>query len=172
VVYKKIGATIYNKMSQSDYLKYKRISNQLRIDNQIDSGMTKTNQSPIFTSTNLLNYKQYALNNTIVNTKKTLNKLTLNENQRIYDMDKMVSGCPTFIVCKDTQDRANRVLSVGVFFDPTKEDYTTRGTPVTIRTYWDNEPTNLKTECNCAPGRRITDSKLCACKTGRFGIVR
>ena len=162
-------------MSQSDYLKYKRISNQLRIDNQIDSGMTKTNQLPVFTSDNLLSYKQYALNNTIVSTKKTLNKLTLNEKQRVYDMDKIVSGCPTFIACKDTQNRNNRVLSAGVFFDPTKEDYATRSTPVTIRTYWDKEtadPTNLKTECKCALGRRTTDSYACACKTGRFGIVR
>jgi hypothetical protein len=162
-------------MSQSDYLKYKRISNQLRIDNQIDSGMTKTNQSPVFTSANLLSYKQYALNNTILNTKKTLNKLTLNEKQRVYDMDKMVSGCPTFVICKDTQDRANRVLSDGVFFDPTKEDYATRKPTVTIRTYWDKEstdPTNLKTDCKCALGRRTTDSYACACKTGRFGIVR
>lgn len=162
-------------MSQSDYLKYKRISNQLRIDNQIDSGMTKTNQSPVFTSANLLSYKQYALNNTILNTKKTLNKLTLNEKQRVYDMDKKVNECPTFIVCKDTQDRANRVLSDGVFFDPTKEDYATRIAPVTIRTYWDKvstDPTNLKTECKCALGRRTTDSYACACKTGRFGIVR
>lgn len=174
-MYKKIGATIYNEMSQSDYLKYKRISNQLRIDNQIDSGMIKTNQPPVFTSHNLLKYKQYALNNTIVNTKKTLNKLTLNGKQRVYDMDKVVSGCPTFIVCKDTQDRANRVLSAGVFFDPTKEDYATRSTPVTIRTYWDKEstdPTNLKTDCKCALGSRNTDSYACVCKTGRFGIVR
>ena len=87
-------------------------------------------------------------------------------------MDKMVSGCPIFIACKDTQNRANRVLSAGVFFDPTKDDYATRSTPVTIRTYWDNDSTNLKTECKCALGRRNTDSYACACKTGRFGIVR
>lgn len=159
-------------MSQSDYLKYKRVSNQLRIDNQIDAGMTKTNQLPVFTSQTLLNYKQYALNNTIVNTKKTLNRLTPTTRQRVYDMDKVVGGCPTFIVCKDTQDRNNRALSSGVYFDPTKEKYETRSDPVTIRTYWDSEPANLKTDCKCALGSRNSDSNACSCKRGRFGIVR
>ena len=157
-------------MSQSDYLKYKRISNQLRIDNQKDAGAT--NQSAVFNSQDLLHYKEYSLTNTIVNTKPTLNKLTLNSRQRIYDMDKVVENCPTFIVCKDTQDRNNRVLSSGVWFDPQKEDYSTRSSLVNIRTYWDNEPTNLKTECKCALGSRNTDSNACACKRGRFGIVR
>jgi len=159
-------------MSQSDYLKYKRVSNQLRIDNQIDPGMTATHQLPVFTSQNLLNYKQYALNNTIVNTKQTLNRLTSTTHQRVYNMDKVVGGCPTFIDCNDTDGRANRVLSKGACFDPQKEDYATRIAPVTIRTYWDNEPANLKTGCKCALGSRNSDSNTCACKTGRFGIVR
>jgi len=159
-------------MSQSDYLKYKRVSNQLRIDNQIDTGMTATNQPPVFTSHNLLQYKQYTLNNTIMNTKKTLNKLTPSTSQRVYGMDKSVVGCPTFIACKDTQGRNNHVLSQGVFFDPTKEKYETRIDPVTIRTYWDNEPVNLKTDCKCAMSSRNSDSNACSCKRGRFGIVR
>ena len=161
-------------MSQSDYLKYKRIANQLRIDNQIDVGMTDTKQEPIFTSQNLTNYKQYALNNTIINTKPTLNRITLNSRLRVYDMDKKVSGCPTFIVCKDTQNRNNRVLSTGAYFGSTTANNSTKSSLVNIRTYWDSvpQPANLKNECNCAMGTRNTDSKLCACKTGRFGIVR
>jgi len=161
-------------MSQSDYLKYKRISNQLRIDNQIDTGMTSTNQLPVFTSQNLLNYKQYHLKNTITTTNKTLNRLTPSSRQRVYGMDKKVSGCPTFIVCKDTEGRNNRVLSKGVYFDPINETLETRNDPVTIRTYWDAipEPANLKTECKCALGTKNTDSNACSCKSGRFGIVR
>jgi|DEB19_MinimDraft_2_1074335.scaffolds.fasta_scaffold00066_16 hypothetical protein len=161
-------------MSQSDYLKYKRISNQLRIDNQKDAGMVVTNQSAVFNSQDLIHYKQYSLANTIVNTKPTLNRLTLNAKQRVYDMDKVVGNCPTFIVCKDTDDRANRVLSDGVWFDPQKEDYATRSSLVNIRTYWDSipEPANLKNECKCKLGSRNTDSYACACKRGRWGIVR
>lgn len=165
---------MYIYMSQSDYLKYKRISNQLRIDNQIDAGMTKTNQAPVFTSETLLNYKQYALNNTIVNNKLILSRLLLDGKQRVYDMDKKVNDCPTFIVCKNTQNRANHELSSGVYFDPINDNYETRIAPVTIRTYWDSipPPANLKNECNCAMGMRNSDSYACACKTGRFGIVR
>jgi hypothetical protein len=159
-------------MSQSDYLKSKRISTQLRIDNQIDAGMTATNQPPLFTSNDLQNYKQYALTNTIVNTKPTLNRLTPKLRQRVYDMDKVVSGCPSFIVCKDTQNRNNHVLSSAGYFGATTANSTAKSSLVNIRTYWDNEPANLKTECNCAVGNRNTDNYACACSVGRFGIVR
>jgi hypothetical protein len=159
-------------MSQSDYLKSKRISTQLRIDNQIDAGMTATNQPPLFTSNDLQNYKQYALTNTIVNTKPTLNRLTPKLRQRVYDMDKVVSGCPSFIVCKDTQNRNNHVLSSAGYFGATTANNTAKSSLVNIRTYWDNEPANLKTECNCAVGNRTTDNYACACSVGRFGIVR
>ena len=159
-------------MSQSDYLKSKRISTQLRIDNQIDVGMTATNQPAVFTSQNLQNYKQYTLTNTIINTKPTLNRLTPKLRQRVYDMDKVVSGCPTFIACKNTQQRNNRVLSTSGYFGATMANDNTKSSLVNIRTYWDNLPANLKSECNCAVGNRTEGSYACACAIGRFGIVR
>ena len=76
-------------MSQSDYLKSKRISTLLRIDNQKVNNVTK--QTAVFTSQDLQNYTQYALTNTTVNTKPTLNRLTPKLRQRVYDMDKAVS---------------------------------------------------------------------------------
>ena len=157
-------------MSQSDYLKSKRISTQLRIDNEKVNGVT--NQPALFTSKDLQNYKQYALTNTIINTKPTLNRLTPKLRQRVYDMDKAVSGCPSFIICKDTQQRNNRVLSSGGYFGATMANNNAKSSLVNIRTYWDNTPANLKTECNCAVGNRTTDSYACACSVGRFGIVR
>jgi hypothetical protein len=157
-------------MSQSDYLKSKRISTLLRIDNQKVNGVTK--QPAVFTSQDLQNYTQYALTNTIVNTKPTLNRLTPKLRQRVYDMDKAVSGCPSFIICKDTQQRNNRVLSSGGYFGATMANNTAKSSLVNIRTYWDNLPANLKTECNCAGVNRTTDSYACACSMGRFGIVR
>ena len=157
-------------MSQSYYLKSKRISNLLRIDNQKVNGVTK--QPAVFTSQDLQNYKQYTLTNTIVNTKPTLNRLTPKLRQRVYDMDKVVSNCPSFIVCKDTQQRNNHVWSSAGYFGATMANNTTNSSLVNIRTYWDNEPANLKSECNCAVGNRPTDSYACACSMGRFGIVR
>lgn len=157
-------------MSQSDYLKSKRISTQLRIDNQKVSGVT--NQPALFASHDLQDYKQYALTNTIVNAKPTLNRLTPKLRQRVYDMDKVVSNCPSFIVCKDTQQRENHVWSSAGYFGATKANNTTKSSLVNIRTYWDNAPANLKTECNCAVGNRTEGSYACACSMGRFGIVR
>ena len=157
-------------MSQSDYLKSKRISTLLRIDNQKVNNVTK--QPPVFTSQDLQNYTQYALTNTTVNTKPTLNRLTPKLRQRVYDMDKAVSGCPSFIICKDTQQRNNRVLSSGGYFGATMANNTAKSSLVNIRTYWDNTPANLKTECNCAVGNRNDGSNACACSMGRFGIVR
>ena len=157
-------------MSQSDYLKSKRISTLLRIDNQKVNNVTK--QTAVFTSQDLQNYTQYALTNTTVNTKPTLNRLTPKLRQRVYDMDKAVSGCPSFIICKDTQQRNNRVLSLGGYFGATMANNTAKSSLVNIRTYWDNTPANLKTECNCAVGNRTEGSYACACSVGRFGIVR
>lgn len=157
-------------MSQSDYLKSKRISTLLRIDNQKVNNVTK--QPAVFTSQDLQDYTQYALMNTTVNTKPTLNRLTPKLRQRVYDMDKAVSGCPTFIICKDTQQRNNRVLSLGGYFGATTANSTVKSSLVNIRTYWDNNPANLKTECNCAVGNRTDGSNACACSVGRFGIVR
>ena len=157
-------------MSQSDYLKSKRISNLLRIDNQKVNNVT--NQSAVFTSQDLQDYTQYALTNTIVNTKPTLNRLTPKLRQRVYDMDKVVSSCPTFIACKNTQDRNNRVLSLGGYFGATTANNTEKSSLVHIRTYWDIEPANFKAECKCEVGNRSTDNYACACSVGRFGIVR
>ena len=157
-------------MSQSDYLKSKRISTLLRIDNEKVNGVTK--QPAVFASQDLQNYKQYALTNTIVNNKPTLNRLIPKLRQRVYDMDKAVSGCPSFIVCKDTQDRNNHVWSSAGYFGATMANDTAKSSLVNIRTYWDNEPANLKTECNCAVGNRAEGSYACACSMGRFGTVR
>ena len=157
-------------MSQSDYLKSKRISTQLRIDNEKVNGVT--NQPALFTSQDLQNYKQYALTNTIINTKPTLNRLTPKLRQRVYDMDKVVSNCPSFIVCKDTQDRNNHVWSSAGYFGATMANDTAKSSLVNIRTYWNSLPENLKTECKCAVGNRTEGSYACACSMGRFGTVR
>ena len=51
-------------MSQSDYLKYKRVSREL-----------KTNKlSPVFNDQDYVSYKEYALENTISNSKLTYNQ--------------------------------------------------------------------------------------------------
>lgn len=87
-------------MSQSDYLKYKRVSNELRI-NKLD---------PIFNQKDLLSYKEFSLENTIENTKITYNQLVLPDKKKIFNMEKNVLLCPIFNTCNNTNTRSNRKL--------------------------------------------------------------
>ena len=98
-------------MSQSDYLKYKRIARELKT-NKLDT---------IFTQKNYISYKEYALENIdMANTKLTYNKLTPVNSQIIMGMEKKIlePPCPTFIICKDTHLRSNRVPLLDVLNQP------------------------------------------------------
>ena len=97
-------------MSQSDYLKYKRISTTLRIDGN--------DTLPVFESQQYLNYKQYSLENTINNSSILYNRITPANTIVVFDMDKKTTSCPGFITCRDTQSRPNRVPMSTVYFTP------------------------------------------------------
>ena len=144
-------------MSQSDYIKYKRVSNQLRIDN------TTTKQKPVFDCQKYLDFKQYALENTIINTNLDLNKLVPSGYQRVFDMDKIVGNCASFPVCTRTDLRTNRVPMSTVYFTPTYQ-------PNNIKIV--NKGSNLKNDCDCSPNSSSSDSSICRCRLGAFGIVR
>lgn len=92
-------------MSQGDYLKRKQVAQVLRAD-----GITPIHFPAVFTSHELLKYKQYQIVNDDSNTKLNYNLITPSNKKIIFDMERDVRGCPTFIVCKDTQTRPNRVL--------------------------------------------------------------
>ena len=91
-------------MSQSDYLKHKKMSHKLNIDHS-------TNDPAVLDSQEYLNYRSYNLNNTIINTKTIDNKITPSGKQIIYGMEVSTTNCPTFIDCSNTQLRPNRVLN-------------------------------------------------------------
>ncbi len=96
-------------MSQSDYLKYKRVSREL-----------KTNKlSPVFNDQDYVSYKEYALENTISNSKLTYNRLIPPNTFRIMDMEKKPTNCPTFKICTKTNERTNRVPLLGSQQEPT-----------------------------------------------------
>jgi hypothetical protein len=133
-------------MSQSDYIKYKRVSNQLRNEKQ----------PPVLTSQTLLDFEQYALENTIVNTVPTWNRLVLSGQHRVFHMDKVIGNCPAFPLCHNTNQRANRLPLSTVYFTPTPQ-------PKNIKIV--NHAANLKTGCDCR-------TNVCKCKIGAFGIVR
>uniref|UniRef100_A0A6C0D3D4 Uncharacterized protein n=1 Tax=viral metagenome TaxID=1070528 RepID=A0A6C0D3D4_9ZZZZ len=138
-------------MSQSDYLKYKRVATILRVDN------TTSKQPPVLTSDNYMNFKEFSLENTIIGTNIRYNRLIPSGDVYILGMNKDVSNCATFPVCKNTHLRTNRKSNSTVYFTPTPQ-------PLTINER--NKAANLKTACKC-----ISNSG-CQCSVARFGIVR
>lgn len=89
-------------MSQSDYIKYKKVSVDL-----------KTNKLPsILNQQDYISFKEYSLENNIPVTKLNYNKLIPVNRQIVMNMEKKTSNvslCPTFIICKNTNNRTNRI---------------------------------------------------------------
>ena len=146
-------------MSQSDYLKYKRVSTRLRVDNNT------TNQPPVFSSNVLTQNQQYSLTNSITNTKKRYNQLVPSGKQLVFNTEKVVTNCPTFPVCTDTNLRTNRV-PMSCRSDPSVP------TPAPLDIMTRNEAVNMRNECKCSLYKSHTDGNSCSCKLGAFGIVR
>ena len=99
-------------MSQSDYIKFKKISIEL------------TNSSdfpPIFNMSDYINYEEYALENTIRNTKITYNVLTPSNKLPVYGMLKSTTNtcAQNYKLCKNTNQRPNRRPLLGPQQTPT-----------------------------------------------------
>jgi len=150
-------------MSQSDYIRYKRIATELKNDNK---SSPNNKLLPVLEQGQLLKYKQFSIVNTIVNTKPILNMLTPtvpSGTQPVFQMNKVVAGCATFAVCNQTQARPNKVAMSSVYFTPISH-------PLTIKQR--NEATNLKNECISSMNTRYSQYYMCSNKLGRFGLVR
>lgn len=103
-------------MSQSDYIKYKRVSTELRIDNNAKK------MPPVINQSDYNDYREYTLENATINTKPVLNRLTPKGAQIVFNMDKVVTGCPTFEICRNTQSRPNRSVHMSsAYFIPTPQ---------------------------------------------------
>jgi len=96
-------------MSQSDYIKYKRVSTVLKRSSELP---------PVLTEQNYLDYKQYAIWNSIPDTKLNENNLIPSGTFLIFDVLKKTTHCPTFPVCVDTNTRVNRIPMSTVYFTP------------------------------------------------------
>jgi hypothetical protein len=87
-------------MSQSDYIQRKKISKEL----------TTTNQSKfphVLDSENYTLYKQYSLENSIVNTSKQFNQIVPSGAKMVFGMEiNRTDTCPNFLLC-NTQNRVN-----------------------------------------------------------------
>jgi hypothetical protein len=132
-------------MSQSDYIKRKQVAQTLRAD-----GLNAPISFPaVFSSQELLKYKQYQIVNNDSNTKIDYNLITPTGKKIVFDMERNVTNCPTFVVCRNTNTRPNRVLN-----------------PV-VACPFSNEPLTWKETKN-----RMDDKSLCRCQLKRKHINR
>jgi len=148
-------------MSQSDYLKYKKISTTLIVD-------MSTNMLPILNSQDYSDYKEFVLENTVSNSKVIYRKITPINTQVVLGMDKnktlvqnmgtLTSNCPSFLLCNNTNRRPNRVPIPGAFSVPTPQPLNWQKT---------KNASNLKTACKCILNSSYTNTNICKCKLGR-----
>jgi hypothetical protein len=91
-------------MSQSDYIRYKKTTNQLKEVGKLD---------PILASQDYITFKQYTLESSIVNTIATLNQLAVPNHNRVFNIERKIISCPinNFKICNNTQNRPNRKLN-------------------------------------------------------------
>jgi hypothetical protein len=102
-------------MSQSDYIQYKKVANELRINETADSVYPV---DPVFNSRDYTDFKSYALETTVSNTKLNYNQLIPTGKKIIFNMEKNTSNCPTFPLCTNTNTRSNRVILGGSRIGP------------------------------------------------------
>ena len=147
-------------MSQSDYIKYKKVTSVLSID------MSK-NFLPVLDSQNYSDYKEYVLENTVANSKIVYRRIVPSTVQVVLDMEKKKSNvqnmatsttvCPSFLLCKNTNQRPYRVPMSTVYFTPTAQPINWQQTK---NASW------KKTACNCILNSSKTNSNICSCKLG------
>jgi hypothetical protein len=129
-------------MSQSDYIKYKRVATQLKIDKL----------APVLSNEQYTDFKQYSIENTITNTDTLLNELLTPNTNIIFNMQKNISSCPTFPVCINTNTRSYRIPMGKIYFTP-------RPVPTYVK-----QPSYAKTACNCIPNSKHTNNNIACCK--------
>ena len=88
-------------MSQSDYIRYKKTTNQLKEVRKLN---------PILASQDYITFKQYTLESTVINTLPTFNKLALPGYTNIFEIERKITNCPitNFAICNSTNLRPNR----------------------------------------------------------------
>lgn len=155
-------------MSQSDYIKYKRVSNVLNNDNNL----TQNKFPPVLSSQNYTEFSQFTLLNNIINTTPKLNELITPGVMSIFEINKRTINCPTgnFITCKYTNERPNRNTNLPGHIQDLSHVYVTPQ-PKTIKDT--KNASNQKSWCSCKIDNSIKiNKKICKCKLGAWGIVR
>jgi hypothetical protein len=147
-------------MSQSDYIKYKKITTKLAVDTK-----AKSKLPPVLNSQDYSDYKEYVLENTVANSKTIYRRITPSTSQVVLNMEKnkalvedmgtSLENCPSFLLCNNTNLRKNRVPLSGVYFTPT---------PQPLNWRQKKNAANQKTACKCILNSVQTNSNICSCK--------
>jgi hypothetical protein len=132
-------------MSQSDYIKLKRIVQVLKNDDL----------RPILDTKDYTNFSSYNLETTIKNTKIVFSRLVVEPNIEIFDMEKDVSNCAIFPLCINTNNRTNRVLNTTSIPTPLNK-FKKNFIPKTCTFALQNGNVTRKVSCN---------KNICKCKT-------
>jgi len=97
-------------MSQSDYIRYKRVAVELKDQAK--------NLAPVIDSSQYVNYKAFTLENTILSTKPDYTKLVPQNSVNVFGMQINNPGnCSTFNLCTGTDSRVNRRPLTGTQID-------------------------------------------------------
>lgn len=142
-------------MSQSDYIKFKKISTQLSVDNSTaQNNVINSQNAPVLESQNYTDFVEYALENKIANTKIIYHQITPPGKRIVMDMEKTITHCPSFIVCNGTNTRPNR--------RPMSQGYN-NATPIPLSIKKTKNVSNQKNGCICAQNSaKYTNSCKCA----------
>lgn len=121
--------TPIQQMSQSDYLQHRVLSSQLK--NQPE------NLPRILSASDLILYKKYQLENTIVNTAPRYQELTPPSTQPVFEINVPHANlCPTFTTCSQTNTRPNRQPVTPPTFNPyVSGGFRPLGTGLTVPAY-------------------------------------
>ena len=99
-------------MSQSDYIRYKRVAVELQ--NQAK------NLAPVIDAGQYINYKAFTLENSIINSKPDYTKIQPPLSVNVFGMQiNNPSNCSTFTLCFGTNSRVNRKPLSGTQSDAT-----------------------------------------------------
>lgn len=134
-------------MSQSDYLQFKKTSFMLKNSlKKLPSVLTPE----LYTA-----FTKYNLETTVMNTKNAYSRLLMGGKKYFLDMEKNVASCPTFILCKNTDTRANRVKNTIQNPTPIYKWKKTR----------DYKPKTCLIKSGFITRRCLCSKKSCKCKT-------
>jgi len=132
-------------MSQSDYIQYKKTQHVL--SNQSE------NLSKVLDENDYTRFEKYAIETTVPNSKLRYSRLIPPSTISVLNMDRKIANCPTFILCKNTSTRPNRVLNT--FSKPAPTVVLNKVNDPTVCTFHPTQHTTrvcqcTKTICKCA----------------------